>query len=263
MNDQVLPQGQSQSPSSAFDRLVGEGKKFKDQNALAESKEASDAFIKTLEAKLDNATSDIRTLTEKLNSQANMQELIDQYTQLQKTQGTNTQQPQSQQSEKPTLDLNQLEELVSKKVQNIEQSRVEQANLELVRNKIQQKWGENVPTSVREQIDKLGDLGATMAKRYPDEFLRTIGAEVTNRQPNFLSPPRASANSDTLKPQGSPERTWSWYEDLRKKSPNEYYSRKMTVQMHNDMNSQGESFFDGDFNMDDKDLLRTKYNSSY
>jgi len=265
MNDQILPptSGNTQAPpSNFFEALVGEDKKFKDPEALAKAKWTSDEYIKTLESKLDNATADIRTLTEKMNQQANMQELIDQVNQRPQATSTQPLPPQPPADNKPNIDPNKLLELVDQRVKAIDMQKVEGDNLKKVQEKIKEKWGENVPASVREQIGKLGELGTQMAKRHPDEFLRTIGAETTQRQPNYLNPPRSGLNADTLRPQGEQERTWAWYEDLRKKDPNLYYSKKMSVQMHNDTIRLGERFTDGDFSADDKDLLRTKYINS-
>jgi len=258
MNDQILPQD---TPQSAYETLVGDGRKFKDNEALAKAKIDSDDYIKTLETKLDNAVADIRGLREANTAQANMQELIETLRQ-QQTKSETPSQPQSQQDNKPTLDLNQLKSMIQQNVKEIDTQKTEQSNLTQVQAKIKEKWGDNVPASVREQIDKLGEIGMTMARRFPDEFLRTIGAEVTQRQP-FNSPPRGVLNSDTLKSQTSGERTWSWYENLRLTKPDEYYSRKMTVQMHNDAQRLGESFKDGDFDTSDTELLRTKYKSIY
>jgi hypothetical protein len=275
MNDQILPpennQGQSQSLSSYFEELTKPGGKFdktryssdKDLiEAIAKSKFDSDNYIKTVESKSDQLREDLLKAREAQNAQANMQELIDSFKQVQQTKSDTTQQPQSQDN-KPTFDPKEFASLVSEQVKQLDQRKTEQANLDLVRNKIAEKWGSNVPDSVRQQIDKLGELGTNLAKRYPDEFLRSIGAEQTQRQPDFLTPPRSNANSDTFKPQGPQERTWAWYENLRKTDPTSYHSRKMTVQMHNDAIRLGDRFMDGDFGVSDQELLTTKYKSIF
>jgi hypothetical protein len=203
---------------------------------------------------MDAINEDNRVLREANTSQANMQELIDQYKQLAQTK---SEQPSQQQSplQQPKIDSNQIADVV----RQLDRDKTEKSNLAQVQNKIKERWGDNVPTSVREQIEKLGDVGVTLAKRYPDEFLRTIGAEQIQRQTNFQSPPRSGVNADSVKTQGSQERTWSWWEDLRKKDPKLYASKKMTVEMNNDILRLGDRFMDGDFYAYDRSLLRDKY----
>ena len=44
------------------------------------------------------------------------------------------------------------------------------------------------------------------------------------------------------------ERTWSYYEKLRKKDPDTYYSTKTVLQMHQDAADLGKAFQDGTYN---------------
>lgn len=261
MNDQILPpEGQPQAPDKYYEALVGDGKKFKDNESLARSKWESDSYIKTLEAKLDNATADNKALREANTSQASMQELLD----LMKQQRVQSDTPKAQtpQDNTPKFDPATLPDLVAARVKELDQQKLEKSNMDLVQSKIKEKWGSDVPASVRAQIENLGELGVNLAKKYPDEFLRTIGAQVEGRQQtDFFSPPRSGLNASTLKPEGNKERTWSYYEDMRKTKPDLYYSKKMSVQMHNDAIRLGDQFMDGDFDMNDQDFLRTKYKS--
>jgi len=65
---------------------------------------------------------------------------------------------------------------------------------------------------------------------------------------NFQSPPRSDNRTGSFTPQGPKERTWAYYQELKKTNPKVYYDPKTQVQMHHDAVALEEKFKDGDFN---------------
>lgn len=222
-----------------FNELVGEGKKFKDTESLAKGKYEADTYIKTLEHKLDTTMADWAKEREEYNTRAKLQDLVDQLSR---------QQPQDQltpppvQGEKPSLDLTQIKSLVSEEMSQIEKQRRQKENFDRVQKTLKDRFGSSLNDRLQE-IGLDGTSAAQIAKDNPDLLLRALG---TNQQqsPGFQAPPR---NSSGFTPQPPQKRTWSYYQELRKKNPNLYYDPKTNVQMQKDYIALGTAFEDGDF----------------
>jgi hypothetical protein len=250
MNETLLDQPSDQTqldPDKKYlEELVGEGKKFKTVEDLARGKYEADNFVETLKARSDQLREDYLKLREESSAKANLQELLDQLKAQQLASSAHT--TANEVTEKPGFDPKQIESLVASKVQEFDTTRREQDNFNLVKSKIKEKYGDNPPASLRQQIEKLGPLGSDLAKKYPDEFLKVLGLTEQAPKETYQSPPRGTVRTDTFKPTGTEKRTWSYYQKLKKENPNLYYDRKIAVQMHNDALSLGEEFQDGDFN---------------
>lgn len=256
MTDNLLDPPGTTEPSVYLTELVGEGKKFSDPEALAKGKWQSDSYIKVLEQRLDESIADQKKLREASSTQANMQELLDQFKQLKTAQGEIT--PQPGVTEKP-IDSKQIESLVHSKIQEHEVSKREEENFNLVKSKIKEKYGDNVPASIKQQLETLGPLGNDLAKKHPNELLRVLGVEEQVARENFQSPPRSNLRSDNFKPKGATQKTWSYYQEMKKANPNLYYDKKTAVEMHNNAIALGDAFNDGDFGLTDTELLRTRF----
>lgn len=235
-----------------YDHLVGEGKKFSDNETLAKAKYESDSYIKTLERQLDEYRKDLIKEREENTLRAELQSLKDQFSK--SPQPSN---PTPQPTEKP-FNPDEIKSLVSNTVQELESTKRRDANFNLVKDKLTERYGPNFQSSLETQIKALDltvDEANELAKSKPQLFLKTFGLDTAPRQETFQSPPRTNTNTSTFKPEVK-KRDWSFYQEMKQKNPKEYYSAKTNVQMHNDMMSLGENFMTGDYNASDKELLR-------
>lgn len=227
--------------------LVGDNKKFKDIKDLARGKYEADQYIEIMKKRQDELRTDYLKMREENTTRAKLEELIDQ---LQKKQLASNEHTPVKEDDKPPFDPSTLDSLVSTKIQENETNKRHQSNFDLVKEKLQQRFGTKYKEAVKQQIDELGITEAElndMAKRQPKVLIKTLGLDQEPERDSFQSPPRSSQRKDTFAPVGAAKRTWAYYQDLKQKNPNIYFDRKTAIQMHNDAIELGEAFRDGDY----------------
>lgn len=244
MNDSLLADDQSVDPAKDYYiELVGEGKKFRDNQSLARGKYESDLYVKTLEQKLDQMQSDYTKLDTDYKATKKLEELIPEY-----ISKSSNKEPIVNDRDN-SITPQQIESLVSSKMQEYESSKRQQENFNLVQEKLRERYGNNYKTVLREQIEDLGlteDYVNSLAKTSPKAFIKTLGLDQPVKTDNFQAPPRSQQRSDNFKPTAGEVRDWNWYETLRKKNPDLWKSKEMTVQRHKDYMELGERFEAGD-----------------
>lgn len=232
-----------------YEDLVGEGKPFKDNESLAKSKYMADMHIKLLEKRMDELREDYLRTQSDAQSRAKLEDLIK--TLENQRQPASSEQPQGERgSDKPTLDLNELDKLMSDKLQAgltaYEVANKQRENTKVVIDRLKERYGDNYQTTVKQQIQSLGmteDMFNTMVKDAPAALLKTLGMD--DQRETFQAPPQSSG---TFQFKGPPKRSWSYYQDLKSKNPRLYHDRKTLIQMEKDAVALGEAFYDGDFN---------------
>jgi hypothetical protein len=148
---------------------------------------------------------------------------------------------------KPTYDPNQIKSLVSEGFMEMKKKDTEEANAKLVEGKLIERFGSNYQDTLTRQAVELGlslQEVNSMAKTNPKVFMRTFGLDQPPQTQNFQTPPRSSIN---FTPTGGTKRTWAYYQQIKAKTPNDYYSPKIQNQMVSDYTSLGTAFEDGDF----------------
>lgn len=245
LNDDELPEFDQNK--NYLSEMVGEGKKFKTSEDLAKGKFHADQTIELMKRRLDELTNDYTRLREDNMSKAKLEELIEQLNQRQ-------QQPSNENTQvkdsKPMIDPDQLDSLISNKVQQMEISKKQAENFKMVQSKLKEKWGDNYPTALKRQLDNLGldkDFVDNMAKNHPTALIKTLGLEDQPAQDSFFAPPRSAQRQDNFSPTGKEKRTWSYYQELKKTNPSLYFDPKMAVQIQKDAIELGEEFRDGDY----------------
>jgi hypothetical protein len=227
-----------------LNELVGDNKKFKDVQALARGKAESDAYINSLTMRMDELRTDYLSLREEVNKRATVEELIDRMKQPASRDEPETKATEPQQYKPDPRDI---ENLVDSKLTQRERERLEKQNMDIVRSKVRERYGNDYVTKFTQHLDDLGlevsDIDY-IARHSPKAALRTLGLDQPDFRPDSLGAPRSQV---TFRPNPPEKRTWSWYQKLKQTSPEEYRSAKTNVQMHNDMMSLGEEFMDGDY----------------
>lgn len=235
--------------------LTGPGKKFdrtKYQSdtellqALAKGKYESDRYIPLLERGRDELRDDYMRERETNLSRAKLEEIVDRLT---RAEQLSSKQPDANDDRKPAYDPNELSTLIAKHIQENESAKRSRDNADLVRNKLIEKYGENYRTVLRQQISSL-DISEedfnSMASRQPKVLIKTLGLDAPPVAEPFQSPVRSSSRTDSFVPR-TQDRTWTWYQTLKKTSPETYHSKETSLQMYNDALALGERFKDGDF----------------
>lgn len=231
-----------------LEELVGDGKKFKSSEDLAKGKYHADQTIAIQNKRLDEMTAEILKYRDETSAKARLEELFEN---LQKKQLTSNENTTVNEETKPAIDPQQIESLISNKIVEYEATKKQQENFNQVQTKLKEQLGTNYTNVLKDRAQELGlsedDLNV-LARKSPKAFFSTLGLETQTRQDNlFQSPPRSQERQDNFAPKGGQKRTWSYYQELKKKDPDILYDRKIANQMAQDAVELGDAFCDGDF----------------
>lgn len=232
-----------------YEELVGDGKKFKDNEALAKSKYMADMHISLLEKRYDQLREDFKKKDDEAQATAQLSDLIKTYEEKLK-QPVSSEQPRSERGpEKPAVDLNELDKLMSEKLQQglsaYEVANRQKENTRLVVEKLKERFGDNYQPVVKQQVQSLGmtdEMFNQMVKDAPAALLKTLG--VGDAGERFQAPAQSSGSFQF---KGPAKRTWSYYQEMKQKNPRLYHDPKTLIQMEKDALALGEVFGDGDF----------------
>jgi hypothetical protein len=230
-----------------YTELVGEGRRFRDNQALAKGKVFADHQVKLLEQKLDELRSDYAELDTNYKARAKLEELIDQLSTQQQSSSSEHQKANDVQVQQPEFDPKKVEDLIANQIKAHELSKKQEANVKFVSDKLKEQFGEKSQTVLKQQIESMGlteDFVRDLARNHPQVLLKTLGFGAPAQQDLFQAPPRSVQRSDPFVPNTQKQRTWSYYQELKKKDPKTYYDPKTTVQMDKDSQSLGQAFFD-------------------
>lgn len=228
-----------------FSELVGEGKKYKDQGALAYANMHGSQTIELMKRRLDELQADNKLLRDDNLAKAKLEDLINQ---LSSTSSNDRTPAKDDNPPPPQFDLTKIDELVANKIAQTERARQEQANLSQVQSKLIEQLGPNYSQHVQRKLEAIGltsDDFHNLAKKSPAALYETLG--MNQRSVTDLSVPRSQQRSDNFAPVTAPKRTWAYYQNLKKTDPNLYFDRKTAVQMQEDAIQLGETFRDGDY----------------
>lgn len=238
------------SDKDPMEVLTGPGGKFdrskyqSDEDmykAIARGKVESDMLIEDFKRRQDELRSDYDNLSQQYKAGPKLEELLAKFEK--QNQSSNT----PGEIEKPELDLSKIEELVSSKLTQHEQARIEDENARKVEAKLIEHFGSNYQSALKQQVDALGldkDFVNGLARKHPEVLYKTLGITGEKRTDSFQAPPPSSQGSFTPNTQ---KRTWSFYQKLRDKDPRAYHSPKIQDQMFKDAAALGTEFQDGDW----------------
>lgn len=254
MTDTLLSGGDNtQTPAidpnmDYLSELVGENKKFKTDKDLARGKYESDLYIKTLEKRMDEMRNDYMRMREDNAARAKLEELVDQLNpKNQQTPSINAQTPVKE--EKSGVDIKDIESLFDSRIKDYEVKKKQDDNFNVVKSKLREEYGENYQNILKDkmvELDLSEEFVNNLAKNQPKVLLKTLGVGEKKQQENFQSPMRNAQRNDGFSPT-SAKRTWSYYQNLKKTNPTLYWDPKTANQMHNDAQTLGPAFEDGDF----------------
>lgn len=227
--------------TSAYDALVGEGKKYKDNEMLAKSRLEADLHIARLEreaadrrqAEAQQAT--IKDILDKLDartSSSNVQPDDD---------GEGTSREPANKAVTEEAIRNMVKQLASEERSNA----TKQQNLETTIQELHKAFG---PTWQQRLVQKRSELGLTeefmndIASKSPKALLNLVGATAsTTTVPNTHLAPRSQVANAPVDDIGGVKNEKYW-EALYKKNPDEYKQR--TLERHRAATKLGRAYFD-------------------
>lgn len=220
--------------------LVGEGKKYRDPQALARSRIEADNFIEQLKqenAELRGTTTQQR---DQLSTISRLEDLIKNL----ETRG-NPQEPSgTSQRETTTYKPEDIESIVEQKLSARERQRKNEDNFKLVKSKLTEFFGDNYVTNVSNKIEELGitkEEFDDMSKTHPQMLFKALGME-NNQSQNYQGIPRNNPN--TFTPKGPEAHTYSWWQAQKLSDPKLFKDNSKLKQMEKDAQDLGEAFFD-------------------
>lgn len=241
---------ENNSNDNPLEALVGEGKKFKTPEDLAKAKMESDRFIDQLKGELAG-------IRQELSTRQTLEQLIDKFGSKRDhdTDHGNNQNSNGGDGDNNVKSLTEedINRMVEEKLSNAERTRVHNSNIETVRKALVESFGSDYVTHLKAKADELGvteEYLQSMAKETPKAFLKLVEADKASgasRVANSLFSPPSGLPSPARSPSGfSPTGTpkKSFYDELKKKNPSEYWSPAVQNKMHKDAIALGESFFD-------------------
>lgn len=232
------------------EELVGEGRKFNSNEALAKGKAESDRYVKILEQQKDELRNMYLGLKEQVDGRAKLEDLIDRIEKGKSGTSDDSHTPEDREKT-PTFDLQQLKSYIREGLQETKVQDREASNYAEVQKTLKEKLGPRVNEVLKEKMDTLMIDSAYMvstAKRSPQAFYSLIGL---NEQPAqsetmFQAPPRTTQRPVSFSQQTDGARTLAYYEKLKETNPKAYLDPKIQVQMDKDSQALGVAFFDVD-----------------
>ena len=240
---QATEQTQTETPpqESFLQKLVeAKGENWKDPEVLAKGKLEADGYIKTLEEQL-------ATMREDMKKQDYQAQLLEQLqnkaaeTTTAQTATPNNNGSTETQNTTASLSENDLESLVEKTLVKREQDSVIKQNLSQVDQELEKSFGTEAAATVQEKAKELGmsmERLRDIAAESPSAFFTLIGQP----QKTFSPMVQGSVRTEGVNMQASNVRNWSYYQNLRRENPNQYYSPKVQQQMIQDRMQMGDKF---------------------
>lgn len=218
------------------DTLVGEGKKYSDINALATAYVNSDSFIEQL--KRDNAQlraeKDANQITP--NADGNLEQ-----------QNQAPTPPNPAETPKPQTKDVDLRKLVSEEIQNLDQSRRFENNVQEAANKMAEIYG-STQKAQEAVVQKARELGVSAewlrdaAARSPQAFYATMGVNPGTPPQNRETPaPHSDVKLNTNL--NANTKNYAYFEDMRKTNKSQYYSANVQAEMQRLARDKGDAFY--------------------
>lgn len=226
------------------EELVGEGKKFKDNEALARAKAESDRFILQLQKEQ-------KEFREELNKRMTMQQVLEQ---LQKERGTTTPSttgtPVTPDPTSPTdtaLKETDLDKLLEQKLEQLTVRKQREQNFENVKTRLVEVFGNSASAELDKRTKELGltrEFVNRLAHESPVALYATLGINEPQRTEKTLfdtTPPRTQVTGFT--PSAGPRKDYKYYQKMRRENMNSFLSAATQIEMFEQAKQQGDKFY--------------------
>lgn len=213
------------------------GEAFKDPQILAKSKLEADNFIKELQTQLADLRSELakEEASRKLLAELESRRQAPNANSLPKDGETKPS------DTKPELSEDVIKRLVEETLNKREQTNTAAQNTKIVQEQLEQKYGTEAKAHVEKKAKELGmslERLSALASESPTAFMTLIGEP----KPEYKPPVQGTINTAAGTYSNPAERNWQWYQELRRKDKQLYFSPKMQQQMIQDKQRLGDRF---------------------
>ena len=231
---------EGQTSTSYVGQLVGEGKKFKDVESLAKGKLEADRHIEEI-------TKTLNELREEVSKQDYAKDLLSKLQDKGADTGTANSATGNTSSTSATGDTTPnasgLEALVEQLITKKEQSRTLEQNIAVANEAVVAQFGEKAAEVVKAKAVELGmsvDRLKEIAAESPTAFLQLIGVSGQKKVDSVT--PKSSVRTEALSSTVS-DRTFQYYQKMRKDNKSLYYSPKVQRMLMEDRLRLGDKFY--------------------
>lgn len=221
-----------QAPEVKFDDLVGEGKKYRDPDALAKKTVHADQHISNLE-------SELAELRQELATRTTIEDMMDKLNQRQPTrEPLDTTQPE------PGKDQVDLTSEVQRLLAAEKEKDRREANISKTRAGLRERFGadyNNRLTQIADELSVSKDFLTQMAASSPEGFMKLVDSVAKPDDNRPVTPPKGSIDPFKIASPGTKNK--AYYDKIRKEDPNLYFSRRVQNEMHAEAVKQGASFY--------------------
>jgi hypothetical protein len=233
---------QTQTKESFIDHLVGEGKKFRDIEALAKGKLEADKHISEITKTLDE-------LRAELAKQDYAKSLLEQMSKGSETgaEQSSSVTTSSSNTENTTQSASDIEALVEKVITAKEKNRTSSQNVSVVGEEMQKQYGDKTVEILKAKSLELGmslDRLKEIAAESPTAFFQLLGVKKMSEK---ASTSAGVTTQSTIRSENfnsnSQDRTFEYYQKLRKENRSLYYSPKIQNMMLQDRGRLGDRFY--------------------
>lgn len=237
---ETTTEGQNAQTNESFvAQLVGEGKKFRDLEALAKGKLEADRHIGEITKTLD----ELRAELAKQDYAKSLLESMNKGSETRAEQPTPNN-PSPSNTENTTQSASDLESLVEKVITEKERNRTVAQNIAVVGEEMEKQFGDKASQILKTKSAELGmslDRLKEIAAESPTAFFQLIGVSA-NRKPQVSTAPQSTIRSENFNP-NSQDRDFEYYQKLRKENRTLYYSPKIQNMMLQDRERLGSRFY--------------------
>ena len=234
--ENLLEEG-GNTAESFLAELVGEDKKYRDPEQLAKGYKHYDALNTDLRRQLDE-------LREELTKQDHAKELLEKLTN--KTDSPNVPPVPTDKGDTPPSGGGSegQAELVRKLMSEIKEEESRKANVAKTVEAMKKAWADKASIEYKNRITAAGlssDMAEAIASKSPEALLKLIGL-AGNKVDTTILPKGDVTINPTLAAASSGDRTWTWYENLRKTNRKLYFDPKTQRQLMKDRAELGTRF---------------------
>ena len=238
----ATPSATENAQQTILSSLVGDDKKYKDNEGLANAYQNADGFIEQM--KTENAQ-----LREELDKRLNGEDMLSEIKRERKEQQDQAQ-AAAQENTTSKLDEQSLSELISKTVTGMDAEKVSTSNIMTVDAKMKEVYGVDKATEVTAiKAKELGlsvDYLGSVAAKSPQAFYNLIGLSQTAKPTTPVvtaSTTNTQAVHEVNKGTAIQEGTWESFEALRKSDPRKYFTPSIQNQLFKSRNEKGPDGF--------------------
>lgn len=220
----------------SFENLVGDGKKYRDPDALAKAKIHADSHISNLEKELQELRTD-------LQARLTVEEMLER---VQKPSPDPTREkPDTTRQEPGSPKEVDLAAEVAKALKSEKEKERRETNLEKTRAGLKERFGADYNQKLKAiaaQLEVSEDFLSNMAVTSPSGFFKLVDSVAKRDNDKPVVPPAPSFDPAKIKDyQGT--KTAAYYRELRRSDPSTYFSRRVQNEMHREAVRQGAAFY--------------------